>query len=293
MELDYVKLKEIKPALAGYIRESQTLLKLSSCPGEKVVHDVRVLMKKSRAALKLSGPRTDMDSFERDNKSLREVGRIMRFWRESAVQRKILKELRKEYPAIFNGLHDHEKLAALLEKTVPATEPVEEIKTGLELIMELLYKTGYRIRFQSMNTIEPQQLIKKFELTYKSVADIFLIARNNPKPENLHEFRKKTKTFLYQLYFFRPLNTSVIKALEKKLENLAQNLGKYNDLAQLVRTLGYKYTDGANLPALDELVVKIREKQDNYLAKVWPVSYKIFCPGQKLVNVLGFKLLVI
>jgi len=44
MELDYVKLKEIKPALAGYIRECQTLLKKSVIPDEKTVHDVRVLM---------------------------------------------------------------------------------------------------------------------------------------------------------------------------------------------------------------------------------------------------------
>ncbi len=53
MELDYVKLKPIKPALAGYIRESQILLKKSVIPDEKTVHDIRVLMKKSRALLKL------------------------------------------------------------------------------------------------------------------------------------------------------------------------------------------------------------------------------------------------
>ena len=56
MELDYVKLKEIKPALAGYIRESQTLMKKSIVPDDNVVHDVRVLMKKSRAALRLIVP---------------------------------------------------------------------------------------------------------------------------------------------------------------------------------------------------------------------------------------------
>ncbi|TAL66633.1 MAG: CHAD domain-containing protein [Bacteroidetes bacterium] len=293
MELDYVKLKEIKPVLAGYIRESQSLLKLSSSPDEKVVHDVRVLLKKSRAALKLSGPQLDMESLNRDIRSLREAGQIMRFWREISVQRKILKELKKEYPVIFDGLYENEKLTALLKKTEPVPEPSEEIKTGLEKIEELLNKTGYRIRFQSMDTIDPQQLLKKLDLTYSSVVDIYLISRNNPKPENLHDFRKKTKTFLYQLYFFRPLNPSVVKALEKKLENLTQNLGKFNDLAQLIKALEYKYSDGANLPALDELIVKIREKQDGYLGKTWPTAYKIFCPGQKLVNVLGFKLLVI
>jgi hypothetical protein len=48
-----------------------------------------------------------------------------------------------------------------------------------------------------------------------------------------------------------------------------------------------------NLPAMDELIVKIRGVQDRYLAKVWPSAYQVFCPGKKLVNVLGFKLLVI
>jgi len=37
----------------------------------------------------------------------------------------------------------------------------------------------------------------------------------------------------------------------------------------------------------------LREAQDRYLAKVWPTAYQIFCPGKKLVNILGFKLLVI
>jgi hypothetical protein len=74
---------------------------------------------------------------------------------------------------------------------------------------------------------------------------------------------------------------------------MTQNLGKFNDLTQLVNTLGYKYPDTSNLPALDELIVKIREKQDRYLAKIWPIAYKVFCPGQKLVNVLGFRLLMI
>ena len=44
---------------------------------------------------------------------------------------------------------------------------------------------------------------------------------------------------------------------------------------------------------MDELMIIIRNKQDEYLSKIWPVAYKIFCPGQQLLNVLGFKLLVI
>jgi CHAD domain-containing protein len=109
----------------------------------------------------------------------------------------------------------------------------------------------------------------------------------------LHEFRKRAKDFLYQLYYFRPLNPSVVKELEKRLDTLTQNLGKYNDLTQIMKIVGYKYGTPENSPALDELIVVIKDKQDQYLSKVWPSAYKIFCPGQKLLNVLGFRLLTI
>src|SRR5450759_692171 len=132
MELDFIKLKEIKPALAGYIRESQTLLKISVVQDEKVVHDVRVLMKKSRAVLKLAAPQLDKESFDRDILAFREVGRIMCSWRETCVHRKTLKDLRKEYPVIFSRLQENVKLVALLKKTEPVQEPSEEIKAGLE-----------------------------------------------------------------------------------------------------------------------------------------------------------------
>jgi CHAD domain-containing protein len=293
MELDYVKLKEIKPVLAGYIRESQVLLKKSVMPDEKTIHDVRVLMKKSRAVLQLAAPQLDKVYYDRDIDSLREVGRIMCSWRESYVQRKTIKEFRKEFPEIFFQLRENPILSRLLEKPESLTEPTAAIRTALEQIDTLLNKTGYRIRFQSMNLIDPQILIKQLEISYTTVVDIYLHCRNNPKPSMLHKFRKKTKDFLYQLYIFRPLNPSVIKGLEKKLDSMTQNLGKFNDLSKIIKDLGYNYKDTSNLPAMDELIIKFHGAQDSYLGKVWPTAYQVFCPGQKLVNVLGFKLLVI
>jgi hypothetical protein len=184
-------------------------------------------------------------------------------------------------------------LAALLEKHTTDTEPTEELKTAGEQVDSLISKTGYRIRFQSMNTINPQLLIKELENTYTMIVDIYLLCRNNPREAMLHRLRKKTKDFLYQLYIFRPLNPTVIKALEKKLDIIAQNLGKFNDIAQIIRALDYKYPEGSKVPAMDELIIRFRETQDKYLAKVWPAAFQVFCPGQKLLNILGFRLLVI
>jgi len=293
MELDYVKLKDIKPVLSGYINRSKLMLKKSDVPDEKVVHDVRVLMKKSRAVLKLVAPQLENDFSAKDIVSFREVGRKLSSWRDTSVHWRTLKDLRKEFPELFSRLQENDKVAALFIKADPEQELSADVKASLEEIDDLLEKAGYRIRFQSMDKIDPHLLLKELEMTYLKVTEKYISCRNDPKNENIHEFRKRAKDFLYQLYFFRPLNVAVIKTLEKRLDSITQNLGRYNDLAQLVNELGYNYKDKANTPFLDEMVIIVREKQDSYLAKVWPSAYKVFCPGTKLVNVLGFKLLVI
>jgi len=293
MELDYVRLREIKPAITAYLRESQILLKQSEVPDERAIHDIRVLMKKGRALLKLASPQLETGYYDRDIASMKDVGQLTRNWRETSVLRKLLKEFKKENPELFDRITDNLKLNDLLEKKEVTTDGLIELKNTGEQINTLLMKTGYRIRFQSMNTLNPQTLIKELDLAYRKVVHLYVSCRNNPKAASLHKLRKRTKDFLYQLYIFKPLNPSKIKSLEKKLENMTQNLGKYNDLTQIIELLEYNYKIETNPSAIDELVIKIRDSQDKYLTRVWPIAYQIFCPGQNLVNVLGFKLLVI
>jgi CHAD domain-containing protein len=291
MDSRYVKLKDIKPALAGYIRESQMMLGKEPVPDDRAIHDVRVLMKKARAALKLVAPQQDTEFIKKDIVALREVGRKMCAWRETSVLRKNLKGLKKEFPLLFSQLGSCEKINLILKKPDVSAAITQKIHTESEEINALLKKTGFRIRFMSMSKLDPDVLFSDLEKTYARVSYIYLACRNNPKPSKIHEFRKRTKDFLYQIYFFRPVNPSGIKKVENKLDNLTRNLGRYNDLTQLLNALDYDYSLNRNMPALDELVLNIREKQDRYLSKVWPDAFDLFSPGQKLVSVLGFKLL--
>jgi CHAD domain-containing protein len=250
-------------------------------------------MKKSRALVKLTISQQDNIYFDRNISSLKEVGTIMCSWRETSVQRKLLKSFQRKYPDIFFQLRENSRLTHLLEKNEPVTGSPEELKIALEKIDDLLSKTNYRVRFQSMKSADPQLLLKELDKSFTMIKYIYLLCRNNPKPALMHKFRKKAKDFLYQLVIFRPLNPSVVKALEKKLDSMTQNLGKFNDLTQIIKALGYRYREDSNMPAMDELAVRFREAQDKHLSKVWPAAYQVFCPGQKLVNILGFKLLVI
>jgi len=293
MEPDLIKLKDIKPALSGYLKKAELLTKKPGFPDEKGVHDIRVLMKKSRAVLRLLAPQLDLAFSDREIKTLREVGRKMNSLRESVVLRKTLKDLKKKYPEIFLKLKDNTILNNILEKTESAAKFSAQESSDIAHITENLNKACYRVRFEPLKKLEPQLLLKELEMTYNRVINNYMICRLNPKRSSIHDFRKRSKDFLYQLWFFRPLNISSIKSLEKKLDPLTVNLGKYNDLSQLLDAIGYNYEYAANDPALDELVIIIRHEQDRYLSRVWPVAYKLLCPGKKLVNILGFKLLII
>ncbi len=292
MEQDFIKLKQIKPAFAGYISEAQKLLETELFPDEVTVHDVRVLMKKARAVLRMTSSQLTGEYSAREKTALREVGRIMSSWRDTSVLRKTLKYLRKDNPDIFMKLGNNDRIAGLMKKEKTGELP-QEFMSGLQNIKEILNKSGFRTRFEPMNNFDANLLLHELEVTYNQVVNIYIASRNNLRQKDLHEFRKRSKDFLYQLWFFRPLNPSVIKKLEKDLDSLTRNLGKYHDLAQIVSSIEYDYKNVHNNPALNELGIIIRNKQDQFLSNVWPIAYKIFCPGQKLVNILGFKLLVI
>ena len=290
-ETGYVKIKNIKPVLSGYLRKTQLLLKRNDVPDEKTIHDIRVFLKKSRAALKLIRSQDETEANDRDILSLKMAGRLLSDIRDTSVQRKVMKDLRKEYPDLFIRLSGNDTVNSLMVNVEKNYNEIPGLKEKLAEAGDLLYKTGYSIRFRSMNDFDPQLLMKELGYTYNKVSDCYVVARNQPSVTNIHKFRKRSKDFLYQLYFFRLLNPSSVKSLEKKLDSLTRNLGRHNDLSQLIGTLDYNPV-GNNEAALDELVIHIRERQDLYMRKFWSVAFRLFCPGTNFINLLGFKILV-
>ncbi|MCU0456416.1 MAG: CHAD domain-containing protein [Bacteroidales bacterium] len=281
--------RDVKPALAAYIRDALDLLRIEPVPDEGAVHDVRVLMKKCRAAMKLLSLQTDEEIYKREYEVFRETSCVLSTLRDTTVHRKTLKELRKNHPRVFAALQGEEKLAILMKRQLLPEEPSPAVRADLQRIILMLDKAGYRLRFRNMEKLDNKLIFREIEGTYNKVRDRYLTCRNNPKAEYLHEFRKRAKDFLYQLWFFRPANPVHVKSLEKRLDALTQNLGRYNDLAQLIRALEYRYVPGGDNSKMDELVVLIRHAQDRYLARAWPSAYRIFYPSRSLGELIGIK----
>lgn len=293
MLLNYVQIKDLKPAMSEYLHDSLLLSDPSNIYNDKTVHDIRVLMKKLKAALKLAGPMLDKEAFLREYQAYREVGSILANWRETTVHRKLLKDIRKRYPKIMNPLADNEKIAQIIKKQEPDDETTAQITENFQKIHEILRKSSYRIRFMNLENPDVEKILIELEKCYDVTKEKYLIARNNPKPQNLHEFRKRAKDLMYQLFFFRPLKPSSVKSLEKRLDNITQNLGKFNDISFLKKYLGYKYPSVEKNPFMDELMIILYHEQEKHMFKTWPAAYRIFRPSATLMDLLGFSITAI
>jgi CHAD domain-containing protein len=279
--------REIKPSMTDYITGSLILLAQQPLPDGAAIHDIRVMMKKFRAAIRLARPLLDEAVYRREYLAGRETGRILSSWRETAVLRKTARALRKDNPGLFLKLWDNEQIQSLLRKQYSSWEEAGVQAKAVGEVRDQLTRTKYRMRFIGLKEPDYRMLLAELERSYVAAAGAYLKCRNNPKPNLLHEFRKKSKTFMYQLLYFRHLNPSVVKSIEKKLDTLTQNLGRYNDLAQIMAMTGYRFGAAGNSELADELAIVIRDRQDGYLMKVWPVAYRLFAPGKKLEDQLG------
>lgn len=273
--------------MAGHISGSLRLLGQQPLPDGAAIHDIRVMMKKHRAAVRLVRPILDESVYRREYLSGRETGRILSSWRESDVMRKTVKALKKDYPELFLRLADNEIIRNMLRKPYSNWEEASLQAKTVRDVTGQLTRAGQRLRFISLKEPDLHILLEELARSYCAAASAYLACRNKPVTRRIHEFRKKAKTFMYQLDYFRHLNASSVKLLEKKLDTMTRNLGRYNDLVQVMIQTGY--TSGAqdNSDVADELAIVIRDRQDKYLMKVWPVAYRLFTPGRKLQDIFS------
>ncbi|MCU0407570.1 MAG: CHAD domain-containing protein [Bacteroidales bacterium] len=282
-----LQLRNIKSLLSRYLSDAVLLMSSGNAPGERSVHDFRVLMKKSKAVLKLVSGQVSGVCYSRNIEAIEEAGRLLSGIRDNSVLRKTLRELRKENKEIFRELEGNSKIGTILKKRGADVGNPAEMHETIERIVELLRKSAYRLRFEPMSELNTDMIVAEMKKTYSDVAGLYLKSRNVPKASNIHRFRKRAKDLLYQLYVFRSPQQPRVKGLEKTLDTLTQNLGKYRDLNQIIKVLDYKYSPGASEQGLDDLVLLIRNREDIFLSKAWSSAYKVFRPGQSLSGLLG------
>jgi len=288
---DIIVIPAIKLSLSSYVREAVLLVGRGRDISDRDIHDARVSLKKARALLKLLRSQLHDDFYLREYETISKSGKALCALRESAVHRKLLKDIRKKHPDIFKKLSNPEIDRLVRKPEKDQGLPGESLKI-LDEVSASLKKSLYRIRFEAMGNLKQAVLLKELVTTWAVVRNAFLVCRNDPSAKKIHEFRKRAKDFLYQLAFFKPINPSRIRSVQKKTEEMTQDLGRHHDLAMLLKAIGYRYNPG-NDPYFDELALIIKGEQDHAILRVWPAASVLFGPSAAFMDKLGIKVLIL
>ena len=232
---------------------SDSLRALEASPGglsdETVVHDLRVLTKKLRAAWKIGAEAVGRDFETERGDVLRELSALLAGNRDLAVLVNLSRELsgRHREPA-FHGVIDH-----LQSEFTQAQD--EEAKTRVKAMIESEIEAWQRVEFadKASEIRAHRAAIRKSERAAKRVT---AEALHDTDAELWHTWRKRVKRLRYQRVFLAGIQGRNPGIRDLRISRLGSRLGDRNDLAnlaKLVETLG-------NEPGLRQ-VIAIEERR--------------------------------
>ena len=197
------------------------------------VHETRKHLKKARAALRLVSGEVGRDLFQRENRRLRNVGRLISEIRDAEVRLQTVKQLREfSRPGRRESLQETEELLAFeLDSFLAAFSDWQwEAKTKL-------VRARDRIAEWPVAALDCEQVRRTVQRSYKRARKSLQRATRKPTMKNFHALRKSGKELWYQLRILRPLHPAIMKELADDLKKIDEYLGHAHDLAFLAERL--------------------------------------------------------
>lgn len=198
---------------------------------DEAIHDARKRLKKTRALLRLARKELG-EVFVWENTRLREAGRGLSEFRDSAAIIETFDELREKYRGDL-GKHSLESIrrGLLLHKT--RAERKAGMKDALDEISSTLSKSAKRSAKWPLATDGFAAIAPGLETAFRGGAEAMAYARKHPRPENFHEWRKRVKDHWYHIRLLEDLWSDVMGGYEKSLKELEDWLGTDHNLTVL------------------------------------------------------------
>jgi CHAD domain-containing protein len=196
------------------------------------VHETRKHLKKARSALRLASGEVGRKVWQREDRCLQKVGRLISEVRDAEVRLQTVRQLREFSRGRKRSFRETEELLAFeLDSFLAAfSDWPEEAKQRLTQSLD-------RIRAWPLDDLRCSQLRKCVQKTYQRGRRALEAAVEKSSTKNLHSFRKRAKELGYQLRILRPLAPAVFKELNDELKAIGQYLGQVHDLAFVAERL--------------------------------------------------------
>ncbi len=265
----------VKRIAAGLLKEAREALH-DPVNTDAAVHGARKAFKQFRSLLRLVREGLAPEHFQQANEGIRAAGRLISPLRDSQVLIDTVEDLWEEYydffaEEVFWGIRSrlkgrHQKLSRrLLEKD----KILEEV---LLRVMEL----ERPIRSWHLDAVDFEAYSDGLQKVYGAGRKLMNTSWKDPRPEELHEWRKKVKQLYYQCGFLMEIWPDMMGVYESSLGELQELLGKDHDLALLSLTFDLDpklCPDPKRKHILQHLIMQERRALQG---KFWPLGYQLY-----------------
>jgi len=257
-----LKLREPLPdGLKRVFREQvQSALELCRHPAKQrgvTVHEVRKHLKKLRAAMRLTVGEVGKSQHAREDRCVREIGRLVSDLRDAQVRLQTLIQLRDE-TAKGPGENHFARIEELLSLE---RESFSAAFAGWQKqAIPKLERVGECLSHGPLAGITWKQICGSVGKIYKRGQRGLAKTIKKPQPANFHAWRKRVKDLWYQLRILQPLNRVVLEKIAADEEVLGELLGREHDFDFLLARLENEGGDEALHNELVQLQKLIRKR---------------------------------
>ena len=192
----------------------------------------------------------------REDRRVREIGRLVSDLRDAQVRLQTLIQLRDE-TAKSSG----ENFARIEELLSLERESFSAAFDGWQkLAIPKLERVGERLSKWPLDGISWKQICGAVENIYKRGQRGLTKTIKKPVPEDFHAWRKRVKDLWYQLRILQPLNRVVLEKIAADAEVLGELLGREHDFHFLLVRLDKESGDDALRGELAQLHKVIRKR---------------------------------
>jgi CHAD domain-containing protein len=215
--------------------EIESALKECEHPAQQrgeTVHETRKHLKKLRAALDLVAPEIGKRRFTREDRCVRQIGKLVSHLRDAHVRLQTLVDLRDDDVKRFAHL---ENLLSIERESFSAA-----FAGWQKQAVPKLKAMSNRLAQCPLDDLTWKSVCAAVAKSYRRGRNALDRALKKSSAEYMHAWRKEVKQLWYQLRLLQPLNPVVLEKIATDTKTLGQLLGLDHDYAFLLERFDEK-----------------------------------------------------
>jgi CHAD domain-containing protein len=218
---------------------------------DRAIHQARVCFKRIRAIIRMVKDDLGPEVYERENIAYRDAGRRLSAARDVAVTVRSLEEIVRDFGSQLEttGIKRlrkqllKSKVHQQVDRRIILGEAAGTVRSARQRVETW---PGFHDDFSSLRA--------GFRRTYRRGFNAYRMICDDPRTENLHEWRKQVKYLWYQVSLVHSVWPKLLDVLAGELSKLASYLSEDHDLALLRNTALELIQDAAESGRIESFV---------------------------------------